>query len=66
MGFVRISYSYFSAARTDGRHRLPIDWVMALLDDVKLVTDTLTCALGEVAQIVDPPFIHQLYKCLYT
>jgi hypothetical protein len=53
MGFVRIAYSYLSTARTDGRHRLPIDWVIALLDDVKLVADTLTCALREVAQIVD-------------
>jgi hypothetical protein len=53
MGFVRIAYSYFPAARTDRRHRLPIGWVIALLHDVKLLADTLTCAMREVAQIVD-------------
>lgn len=43
----------FSASRTDRRQRLPIEWVIALLDDVKLIADTLTRTLREVAQVVD-------------
>jgi hypothetical protein len=56
MGFVRIAYSYFSASRTDRRHRLPIEWVIALLDDVKLITDTLTSTCGKSRRSsIEPP-----------
>jgi uncharacterized protein (UPF0128 family) len=49
MGFVRIAYSYFSASHTDRRHRLPVEWVIALLDEVKLIAKTLSRTVREVA-----------------